>query len=320
MEYIGKHQRALSQVKRNSKNPKSDFNFISVSRLSPTEAVNKTSLKIRMPKVKFERKNLAKVEIQSNSPLRNHITLLHPELKQDSTRIYEGFPSQRPAQRLPPIKDRIKVIEIPLKHAKSPQPGPSNQIRTLLPTLKKKSKKKSQNPIENSIYFELLGFFIKKHLDYNKLYAKIDSENKGWIDPHDFTNYFYMNEINCNIQSTVNSIFSIVNYLTTGAKVTKRVFFALCSAFEYDIPEDPKVLTGESLVRLQSRVQNFSFTFKEYAVNGFILKNDIFQVCNEVLSGSVVKSIELVFSEPVDFARFLTCLPFFMWVRTLTIA
>ena len=97
----------------------------------------------------------------------------------------------------------------------------------------------------------------------------------------------------------------------------KRVFFALCSAIKYDKPEDPKLLVGENLVKLEKRVLRFFAIFKTFTQGLLIPRKDIISACNGLKDEASIKAIELVVSEQIDFARFLTCLPFFLWIKAV---
>ena len=297
---------------------KEGYNFISVSKFNPIEYSNKKSLKVKVPKVRFDLHRSPNVRAVSDSPLKNHIQILHPTMINYSCLIHNTTTEQKSLKKLTPLKKKIKTVHLPIQILpKEKQEKLLAKPKHFLPAIKKPTVSEPL-PIqpENSIYFELLGFFIKKHLDYNKLYLKIDCEHKGWIDSHDLTNYFYINEINCNIEETINSIFEIASMISIDIKILKRSFFAMCSAIEYDAPDDPKLLVGENLKKLHGRIYNFRQIFKGIATEYFISHKDILQACSQYRDNSTRKAIELVLSEAVDFARFLTCLPFFMWISS----
>ena len=172
------HRRALSQMKAEPSSFKLENNFISIKKFNPIEYSNKISLKIKVPKVTFDKKNLEKQRFYSDSPLRNLVKLVHPKSINDTMALSKL--SKKSLLNFSPVKKKLVHLALPekvIKINKFIKETPSKP--EFLPPLKTTFGKKLKTDDKNTIYFELLGFFIKKRLDYNQIYKEIDGENKG---------------------------------------------------------------------------------------------------------------------------------------------
>lgn len=308
---IMNHKRALSQL------TPQPFDVIgtglaSVKKLTRIDHPNKFSLKIKMPIVKLDKKPPVKINLAPISPLKSTAKLIQLKLL-DKTMSLEHQKKKYTIKNFTPFNDRNKYsVEIPNNH----QPYRQNTYR-LLPALNK-VQNTPKIPNKSNIYFELLVFFIKKHVDYSHIYNSIDCNHKGWIEKPDLYKYLYINNINCNIEETVNEIYDISNLINPfHSKIYKKTFFAMCSAIKHDKPEDPKLFSTKSLKKLKKRIISIHKIFKTFTDSDTIQSQLIIQTFSEFTDDATTKSLQLIISEPVDFNRFLICLPFFMWMKSV---
>lgn len=309
------HRRAISQL-RTQNLDKDDF--IHIQRIRQIEYTNKISINVKMPKVHLDNKGPKKKVHLSQSPLKNLVRLI----KQPSTdqSVPPTIYSKKSISRIHKPKDYIKLVVFPGNLIEKPKFHRKNvATQDSLPLISKKSAKDiSKTQDSHSIYFELLAFFIKKHLDYGPIYKKIDLEKKGFIDKYDIKNYFYSVSANCNIEDLADTMLALAKSISNEPVISKNTFFALCSSIECDVPFSHRTFTSPNSEKLSSRLTYLKSIFEEFTDEDLIKKSDLATFCG-ILDKETKKALDLITTEQVDFSRFLICLPFFMWLRAITI-
>lgn len=313
-----KHQRNFSQIKPHNIDLSSENSYMSVQKIKHVNYGSKISIKIKMPKIRLDNSNF-QIRLASESPVKRFVKVIQPRSLNDEVDIVYQTTSKRifndklvPRQSPPVIKlkeKRLKKLEKLTKNTNTSENLP--KVNKFPPLTKKLID-------DNNIYFELLGFFIKKHLDYNPLYKRIDTECKGYFDKHDLVNFLYISSANCDIEETVERIFSLAQGICPDNDIKKRTFFAMCSSIEYDTLEDYKLIIGDNLLKLIDRVGQLKKVFREFTKGICISRKAVVSMCSRLLDRPTMRAIDLVASEQIDFPRFLTCLPFFMWLRCST--
>lgn len=311
------HRRAISQLRPH--NLEKD-DFIHIQKIKKIEYTNKISIKVKMPKVHLDTKGPKKPLHLSQSPLKNLVKLIKQPNNLTDQSIPPTIYSKKSISKIQKPHDCIKLIVFPgnlMEKSKIHRKNVSTQES--LPLLTKKNAKNAEkNSDSHSIYFELLAFFIKKHLDYGPIYKKIDQEKKGFIDKYDIKNYFYSVSANCNIEELADSLLAMAKCISNEPVISKNTFFALCSSIEYDVPFSHKTFIGPNAEKLSSRVLYLKSIFQEFTDEDQIKKSDLANFCG-ILDKDTKKALDLITTEQVDFSRFLICLPFFMWLRAIGI-
>ena len=317
------HRRAISQLRPHNLDLDQD-EFIHIRRFKPLESSNKISLKVKMPKIRLDTRNLKKPKQLSQSPLKNLVKLIRqPSSPKDFPLLPTIYKKQRDSvsKKNEKPKDWVKLIVFPGKGIERPPASPRKKTcspENLLPAISKpKGQKQGQGSVSHSIYFELLAFFIKKHLDYGPIYKKIDTEKKGFIDKYDIKNYFYSVSANCNIEELACNLLKLGKTINNEQVMPKSTFLALCSAIEDDLPLTYRTFQGQSYEKLSSRLISLKEVFKGLTNKNSINKKDLASLLKDP-DKETQKALDLVTSEQLDFSRFLICLPFFMWLQVTT--
>lgn len=285
-----------------------------VKKLCDEESSPKILIKIKVPKVRFETRPERSYQV-SDSPMRPLVKILQPmslndEISISASRTRKGYKTPKP-QHIASLSNEKKIKRIQKNYIYMKGTNTSEN----LPKIKKKIQTLKKPHENSSVYFELLGFVIKKHLDYEPLYKKIDTEGKGYFDKHDLMNFFYINSVNCDIEETVQSVFTLGQYINLEQDIKKRTFFAMCSVNDNDSLEENKLFSRENLGKLSENIGEMRMVFKEFTKGFYVSRNNLLDLCRRYPEESVIKAAEIVASEQIDFSRFLICLPFFMWAR-----
>lgn len=167
-----------------------------------------------------------------------------------------------------------------------------------------------------NIYSVLLGFLIKVQVDFVPLYQAIDVHRKGKIEFEDFEafvkkGYHGLDPLNCFEKlMQLNSFFSDENF------VLKRNFLAICAGLQYKkSPEkDYKgIFLLDSQESLILKMEKYVKAFSELTDKKCIEISKLLLIKN-FKDKKAYKSLQTVFSEPVDLQRFIHCYPFFKWL------
>jgi hypothetical protein len=307
------HKRAISQLKPSFIEHQ---DLLSIQKFKPIEYNSKVSINIKMPKVKLDIKIPKKTRQLSESPLRHLVKLVKKPEKVEVIATPQ-ISMKKSSKKFEQPRESIKLIIFPgVEKQKIRMKDCSTQEN--LPRLNRtKLPKLTRNLNSHGIYFELLGFFIKKHLDYNPVFKKIDLENKGFIDRFDAKNYFYMNSSSYYVDDIVENLFTIAGFVARDSVIVKKTFLGICSAIEYDFPFSYRNFAGENFSKLKIRVLELRELFQEFTVSEFISCEDLDSFCRHLEDHGADKALELVKTEVIDFPRFLVCLPFFMWLKAV---
>lgn len=312
------HKRAISQIKPHGIEHE-DLLFI--QKFKPIEYNSKVAINVKMPKVRMDFKLPKKVRQFSESPLKNLVKIVkNTKSPEDTITTPQIYLTKKSSQKFEPKKESMKLVLFSGDFINKPKfLMKDTSTQENLPRItRQKLPKLEKTPNSHGIYFELLGFFIKKHLDYSPAYKRIDTDNKGFIDRYDMKNYFYLNSLSCNVEEVVENIFILCNSISADSIIMKKTFFGLCSSFEYDFPFSYRCFVGENFLNLKSRIHDLKHLFGEFTSTQVISKEDLESVCMHLEDHGADKALELVTTECVDFPRFLVCLPFFMWLKAVT--
>lgn len=192
--------------------------------------------------------------------------------------------------------------------------NPSKKYLKVLPDIKSPIRKRINT---ENIYSELLGFLIKVQVEYLPIYQKIDIQRKGKIDYSDFSAFISKSYISCNPKELFNNLTHLNLMISSDCVIWKKNFLAICTGLRHNKPtaKDFKLIfidpPFEDLVKvLQKHVKMFrEFTeFKYLELEKLLSRVDFSEE-------KIQKSLKIVFSESVDLPRFISCLPFFIWVK-----
>ena len=100
--------------------------------------------------------------------------------------------------------------------------------------------------------------------------------------------------------------------------IYKRNFLAICTGLRYNKPTAKDIKTiffEQSIDVLIETLMKLVKFFKEFSEGKYIEVDKILRFKN-FSEEKMQKSLNIVFSEPVDLTRFISCLPFFKWIKT----
>ena len=260
----------------------------------------KFQLKVKMPKVKEERPYLSN-PIKPIPPMRN-ISITPSKLLEKVQ-----FVNYSPPGLLP------KTI---ISHKSTSKKNRLN----LLPEIKgSDSSNRSFQPDGNNIYSELLGFLIKVQVEYLPIYQKIDVQRKGRIDFLDFEAFIYKFHANVSPQEGYNRLIQLNILISSDCVIWKKNFLAICTGLQHNKPtaKDFKSIFLDSPMEiLVKKLKGHVKMFREFTDINYLELNTISAHINPS-EDKLQKSLKIVFSEPVDIPRFISCLPFFRYVKNI---
>lgn len=210
---------------------------------------------------------------------------------------------------------------IPTRVLSLPQKLSKIKYRPLkIPELIIKGGKKTDrdNTLDKAMQTYLLRFYNAVELKFNLVYNQIDMNNKGWVDYDDLVNYFIMKDIENrdkdyeHIKLLAKELYSALMVVSYRSKVLRKHFLALCGVFEYNKGDSLDFSDRLVVSTLREQIIELKELFKCYTDNKIINLKSI--LCEINFKDKISKSRVFVDSNKIDFARFLRCLPFFIWV------
>ena len=167
-----------------------------------------------------------------------------------------------------------------------------------------------------NIYSELLGFLIKVQVDYIPIYQKIDLHRKGKIELQDFEVFFIKTYPGLEFLEHFQRLLRLNSWFSKEDFVLKRNFLAICAGVMYKRPQGKdykSIFIDQNELVLMASLEKYSRTFKRLADGKHIEVSRL--ICmKKFVDSKAQKSLQTVFSEPVDLQRFINCYPFFKWV------
>ena len=172
------------------------------------------------------------------------------------------------------------------------------------------------NPSQVNIYSDLLGFLIKVQVDYIPIYQKIDVHRKGKIESQDFEGFFIKTHPGLEFFEHFQRLLRLNSWFSKEDFVLKRNFLAICAGVMYKRPQGKdykSIFIDQNELVLMASLEKYSRTFKKLADGKHIEVSRL--ICmKKFVDSKAQKSLQTVFSEPVDLQRFINCYPFFKWV------
>jgi hypothetical protein len=264
--------------------------------------------------------------IGNKSPIKRYvkakIDIKVPMIKIDSS-SYEDNSIKIPSMESSPIKLSSKV---PIKSftptgfdIKSfDRRSLSNDTENFLPKVNKPGVVKKS--IDNKFYdySELIGFIIKNQIESLPIYQKIDIQRKGKIEYLDFLMFISRNYPHLDPAESFARVFKMNFIISKETSITKRSFLALCTGIKYKIQcgrDFKSIFIDIPMEVLVGTIKSYLSLFSQFTSTRHIQISQIFLFKN-FSEEKYKKSLKIVFSEPVDLPRFITCIPFFYWVKS----
>jgi hypothetical protein len=191
--------------------------------------------------------------------------------------------------------------------------------------------KPSKEPInvlpvnENSLFCVGKNFRLAVESKFLSVFEEVDINKTGVIVLDDFINLVIFRSLKegekhenyFQIKQKSLEMFHLFYFVTGKSKVQKNDFFAVCSVFEYFFshlqPNDMLKLEGLKMLleKLEEMKQVFTCYSKRDVVDDREFKSLL--ACAQV--DDIFLILNLLFSEPVNFSRFLLYLPIFLHVH-----
>jgi len=197
-----------------------------------------------------------------------------------------------------------------------------NKIRKLIPIhfpekepqLKINGKSSKLNKIiEDGYYFKLLEFHIKVSLEFSPIFHKIDIDKKGFVIISEVRSYF--SGIYPSFVQQILVFCQLLQAVCADQQISKSEFLSTCALIRYEQP----ISDAKSSI-LGVDYQKISSLLKVLQGIYYALSEIASPKCENVrkrYSGSkeeLEKCFKFIFSEPLDFLRFLRVFPIFLWL------
>ena len=169
---------------------------------------------------------------------------------------------------------------------------------------------------KKNVYSQLLSFLFKVQVEFIPIYQVIDVHRKGKIEFEDFEIFgrkifFGVEPWDCFQRLLqLNSYFSAENF------VLKRNFLAICAGLQYKRPTEKDykgifLTINQDVLKLS--IEKYARAFSKLTDRNCIEITKILAL-KSFKDEKSYKSLQTVFSEPVDLQRFIHCYPFFKWL------
>jgi hypothetical protein len=169
-----------------------------------------------------------------------------------------------------------------------------------------------------NIYSDLLSYLIKVQVDYIPIYQKIDIHRKGKIEKEDFELFFTKVYPSLDSLEYFHRLLQLNSFFSKDPFILKRNFLSICTGVMYkksSVKDFKSIFIDQSQLVLMSSLEKFSKQFKRFSDGKYIELSRLLTMKN-FKDPKPQKSLQTVFSEPVDLQRFINCYPFFKWVST----
>lgn len=172
------------------------------------------------------------------------------------------------------------------------------------------------NYTKKNIYSVLLGFLIKVQVDFVPLYQAIDVHRKGKIEFDDFEVFIGKNYHGLEPFACFEKLMQLNSFFTDEKFVLKRNFLAICAGLTYKKPPEKdykSIFLTISQELLILTMENYVKAFSELTDKRCLEMSKLLLI-KSFKDKKAYKSLQTVFSEPVDLQRFIHCYPFFKWL------
>jgi hypothetical protein len=174
----------------------------------------------------------------------------------------------------------------------------------------------TENCTNKNVYSQLLAFLIKVQVEFVPIYQAIDIHRKGKIEFEDFEVFVRKNNFGIEPWDCFQKLLQLNSYFSRENFVLKRNFLALCAGLQYKRPTE-KDYNGIFLTLSQDilmlSIEKYARAFSELTDRNCIEIVKILAL-KSFKDEKSYKSLQTVFSEPVDLQRFIHCYPFFKWL------
>lgn len=181
-------------------------------------------------------------------------------------------------------------------------------------------------PNENSIYSVTKDFCEKVEEKYLTVFDNIDLNRNGFIVLDDIINYLILkglvSTVNKNltyltIKEHAQEIFKVLGSVSGKSRVNKKDFFAVFSVFEYiqerDVNEE--LIDINNFRNIRDKIKGYKEIFDCYAKDGVIDQRELKSILACVHTEDIQLVGTLLFSESINFSRFLRYIPVFLWMH-----
>ena len=169
---------------------------------------------------------------------------------------------------------------------------------------------------DSNIYSELLAWLIKIQVEFLPIYQKIDLQRKGKIEYSDLENFIFRYYPILNPSDCFQTLSYLNFFMSKEISITKKNFLALCTVIKnsrYAAKDFKSIFIEPSLESLTEIIKKVFVLFNKFTDTKFVEIGKVLGL-KDFFEEKSQKSLKIVFSEPVDMPRFMTCLPFFKWV------
>ena len=270
---------------------------------------------------------------KSAVPERSHQSPVKSNLNQYMLQVedfHKNSKLKRPSEQKPKASSRVKMQKnsnLIRKYWKNSAPahiGPEISVKgegavtkVFIPHL---------TPGENSLYTATKHFNESVEEKYLKLFEELDLNRNGYIALDDIINYLILKGLMnpedkdasyLSIKNRAQEIFQVFVLVSGKHRVRRKDFFAVFSVFEQFKSQgvDEEVLDINNFRDIRERILELKGVFECYAKGGVIDQREL----NSILACVYIEDIRMIgnmlFSETINFSRFLRHIPVFLWMH-----
>ena len=181
-------------------------------------------------------------------------------------------------------------------------------------------------PGENSLYTTTKLFCESIEEKYLTAFEEIDLNRNGYIALDDIINYLILKGLMnpedkgtsyLSIKNTAQEIFQVFVMVSGKYRVHKKDFFAVFSVFEQFKGQgvEGEVLSVNNFRVIRQRILELKGVFECYAKGGVIDQRELKSILACVYIDDIHMIGNMLFSEAINFSRFLRHIPVFLWMH-----
>lgn len=269
----------------------------------PVFQPHKKALSVEIPRIKKEF-NDSEHGIKENKHVRKPplIVIKHSEIKLNSKSGLNVTLTQKTKPET--VKFGVKARKLTTIH-----------LPEINPQLKIDGKSSKLNKIiEDGNYYKLLEFYVKVNLDFTQIFHKIDADKKGYVMVPEVKSYFI--GIFPAFFTKVSVFCQLLQSICASDQVNKAEFLATCALVRYEHPAGDAKLSilevdYQNISNLLQGLQEIYYLIRE-------TPSPKYENVKKKYSGNkeeLEKCFKFIFSEPLDFLRFLRVFPIFLWLN-----
>lgn len=268
----------------------------------PVFQPHKKALSVEIPRIKQElNETIYGCNVKNHHTKPPLIIIKHSELRLNSKsgiNVIYSYKKKTETLNFPKKVRKLTPINFPEKEPQLKIDGKSSKLNKI---------------IEDGHYFKLVEFHIKVSLEFSPIFHKIDVDKKGFVFVSEVK--FYFSGILPSFMQQISVFCQLLQAVCADQQITESEFLSTCALIRYEHPtSDAKSsILGVDYQKISSLLKVLQGIY--YSISE--IPSPKCENVRKRYSGSkeeLEKCFKFIFSEPLDFLRFLRVFPIFLWL------